>query len=159
MRPIGSPAQLQERRTHAIQLLKQGYSPVEAARKIGVDRRSVRRWNASFRKLGSQGLKAKFASGRPLKLDDAKRKTLTNILIGGAIKAGYQTDLWTCPRVAHLIQKKFRIRYHSDHISRILHTMGFSSQKPERRARERDEKAIRHWVRYAWPQIKKKPVS
>jgi transposase len=156
MRPFGTQSQLQDRRTKAIQLLQNGYSPVEVAQKVGVDRRSVRRWKASHRHSGISGIQARVVPGRPLKLNQSKRKKLVNILLAGAARQGFDTDLWTCPRVAKVIQRKFSVRYHVDHLPKILHAMGFSPQKPERRAKERDEEAIRRWVRHDWPGIKKK---
>jgi transposase len=59
--------------------------------------------------------------------------------------------------VAQWIRRRFQVRYHVDHLCRLLRTLGWSPQKPERRARERDERAIRRWVRSSWPQIKKTP--
>lgn len=104
-------------------------------------------------------MRARPAPGRPCKLNQAGRGRLGRLLLAGAEKAGYPTDLWTCPRVAGLIRRRFKVRYHVDHVSRLLRSMGWSPQKPERRARERDEEAIRRWVRVEWPRIKKKPVS
>jgi transposase len=157
MRPNGSPAQLEKRRLHAIALLNKGYAPVEVAERLGVDRRSVRRWKASFRKKGEKGVIARPAPGRPLKLDSGGRKKLERLLLRGAMKAGYSTDLWTCARIADLIKKEFGIKYHVDHIGRLLRSLGWSPQKPERRARERDEKKIKRWIKVEWPKIKKKP--
>jgi transposase len=65
--------------------------------------------------------------------------------------------LWTCPRVAQVIRREFGVRYHVDHIGRLLRSLGFTPQKPERRARERDESAIQRWVKQDWPRIKKTP--
>lgn len=158
MRPLGSPQQLEQRRIKAITLLKQGLRPVDVSKQVGVDRRSVRRWNASFRKTGNSALKAKPTPGRPHKLAARSKKKLEHILLSGARNAGYPTDLWTCPRIADTIYRTFKIHYHAAHVSRILHAMGWSPQKPERRAKERDEKAIVNWIRYQWPQIKKKPA-
>ncbi len=78
-------------------------------------------------------------------------------MIQGAQAAGYPTDLWTCPRVAEQIERRFGVRYHVDHVGRLLHELGWSPQKPARRALERDEDAIRRWVRHEWPRVKKKP--
>ena len=61
----------------------------------------------------------------------------------GAEAAGFDTDLWTCPRVAKLIRKRFGARYHVDHIGRLLGSLGWSPQRPQRRALERDEARIR----------------
>ena len=65
------------------------------------------------------------------------------------------TDLWTCARVQQVIEEKFGVTYHVDHVGRLLHSLGFSPQRPQRRARERNEAAIEHWRRYDWPRIKK----
>ena len=156
MRPSGSPDELERRRFRAWSLLKQGLSPVEVARQIGVDRRSVRRWNSAVRREGSQALSSQPAAGRPPRLSLRGRQRLQRALLRGAQAAGFPTDLWTCPRVAQLIQQRFAIRYHPDHVCRLLHARGFSPQKPARRALERNEEAIANWVQQQWPAIKKK---
>lgn len=61
------------------------------------------------------------------------------MLLQGATTFGYSTDLWTGPRVVDLIRHRLRVSYHPSHIGRLLHSLGFSPHKPERRARERDE--------------------
>ena len=73
----------------------------------------------------------------------------------GPLAAGYFTDLWTCGRVGQVIAETFGVTYHVDHVGRLLHDLGFSPQKPRRRARERDEAAIERWRREDWPRIKK----
>lgn len=157
MRPSGIPTVLEQRRLQAIALLNKGLQPVDVARRIGVDRRSVRRWNATYKRDGTDGLKATTATGRPAKLNVKQRKQLERCLLQGPRTVGFSTDLWTCPRVAKVIRNEFDIDYHVDHIGRILHGLGFSPQKPERRAIERDEASIQRWVRYTVPHIKKKP--
>lgn len=155
MRPVGSPAELQRRRERAIALLAEGYQPVEVARRVGVDRRSVRRWNAAYRKRGRKALTARPASGRPTKLSAREKSQLERALLKGAKAAGFSTDLWTCPRVAQLIEERFGVSFHVDHIGRLLKGLGWSPQKPTRRAVERDEEAIRRWVKVDWPRVKK----
>jgi len=157
MRPSGSPEELERRRLRAIGLLQHGMAPVDVARHVGVDRRSVRRWRASHDRAGRAGVGAKPAPGRPPKLDARQRARLERVLLRGAEAAGFHTPLWTCPRIADLVRRKFGVRYHVDHIGRVLRTLGWSPQKPERRARERDEAAIQRWVKVDWPRIKKKP--
>jgi transposase len=137
--------------------LEQGYPPVEVAHMVGVDRRSVRRWKATFRAEGPEGLTPKPVAGRPCKLNDAGRKKLEALLRKGAQAAGFSTDLWTCPRVAEVIRSRLGVQYHVDHIGRLLHSLGWTPQKPERRAAERDEELIEGWVKTQWPRIKKKP--
>lgn len=157
MRPHGSPDVLERRRLQAIDLLEQGYAPVEVAQRLGVDRRSVRRWKAAYRQGGRRAIRARPATGRPPKLSPEQREQLRQALLEGAQAAGFPTDLWTCPRVARLITQRFGVRYHVDHIGRLLHALGWSPQKPQRRAVERNEEAIQHWTQQEWPRIKKKP--
>jgi transposase len=159
MRPHGSPEELEARRRRATKLLRSGMRPAEVAERVGVDRVSVYRWRATLKELGVRGLRARAAPGRPPKLPEEHRKDLEEILIEGAMAAGFDTDLWTCPRVAHVIRERFSIDYHPDHIGRLLHRMGWSPQKPVRRAMERDETAIRTWIKKTWPRVKKTPSA
>ena len=159
MRPTGSPEELERRRLRALVLLKEGLLPVEVARRVGVDRRSVRRWKRAARRRGEAGIRAKPASGRPPKLGVEHKRRLEALLLDGAQAAGFHTDLWTCPRVAELIERRFGVHYHVDHIGRLLHDLDWSPQKPERRALERDKRAIRGWVRERWPRVKKTPPA
>lgn len=155
MRPPGSPKELERRRTRAVALLREGVTPVEVAQRVGVDRRSVRRWKAAYRRHGEAGIKAKPSPGRPASLDAKATRRLERLLIKGAQAAGFATDLWTCPRVARVIEKSFGVCYHVDHIGRLLHRLGWSPQKPERRAVERDAAEIRRWIKDEWPRVKK----
>ena len=155
MRPAGSPKALQQRRERAITLLKEGYQPCEVASMLKVDRRSVRRWKAAYRKKGNQALQAKPAPGRPAKLSEKDKARLEKFLLKGARSAGFATDLWTCPRIAELIAARFDVHYHVDHIGRLLRAMGWSPQKPTRKAVERDEESIATWVKADWPRVKK----
>src|SRR5437879_5085303 len=98
MRPQGSPQELEQRRLRALALLEQGLQPVEVAQRLGVDRRSVRRWKAAARRGGTTALKAHPASGRPPKLAARHRPRLERALLRGAQAAGFANDLWTCPR-------------------------------------------------------------
>ena len=155
MRPSGSPEQLERRRLQALRLLRGGLSPVEVARQVGVDRRSVRRWKAAARHGGAKALNAKPAAGRPRRLGTKELQRLRRWLLVGAQAAGLGTDLWTCPRVAWLIEQRLGVHYHPAHVSRVLHGLGFSPQKPTRRAVERDEARIRAWIEQDWPRVKK----
>jgi len=159
MRPAGSPEALERRRLRAISLLKTGLPPVEIAKVLKVDRRSVRRWKASFFNDGPEAVKARPTPGRPPKLTIHDKTKLEKQLLAGAKAAGFPTDLWTCPRVAQWIASHLGVRYHVDHIGRLLRSLGWSPQKPQRRAVERDESKIQRWIKQEWPRIKKKPPA
>jgi len=88
-----------------------------------------------------------------------QRTQLLKLLLKGAMAHGYSTDLWTLPRVAEVIAKTFGVRYHPAHVWKILRGEGWSCQKPERRARERDEETIKQWRADRWPHIKKRQKS
>ena len=68
---------------------------------------------------------------------------------------GFGTELWTLKRVRTLIKQLYGVTFSDVHVWRLLGTMGFSSQKPERRAIERDEHAVQTWKRKTWPALKK----
>lgn len=157
MRPSGTPQELEQRRVRAVHLLAQGFSPVEVASQIGVDRRSVRRWKAAVRKRGAAAVAAKPAAGRPRRLAARDLSRLRRLLLKGALAAGLPTELWTCPRVSWLIEREFDVHYHPAHVSRLLHGLGFSPQKPTRRALERNEERIQAWIEQDWPRVKKTP--
>ncbi len=122
---------------------------------VGVTPGAVVEWRDRYKKKGHQGLAAKPHPGRKPKLSDAQRKKLVLLLSKGPQAHGYKTHLWTLPRVAEVIDKRFGVRYDPSHVWRILNALGWSAQKPERRARERDEQAIVRWRKKDWPRIKK----
>lgn len=159
MRPHGSPEELEARRRQAVELMRRGLNDTQIADALGCSPRSVRRWRRQKRRRGERGLNAKPASGRPRKLSARQRRSLVSRLARGALACGWATDLWTCPRIAELIDREFRVRYHVDAIPRLMAALGFSCQKPERQAAERDEAAIRRWVAVDWPRIKKRPTT
>ena len=159
MRTHGSAEELTSRHQRAVALARKGLSSQTIAVQLGVSTRSVDRWKEAYRKGGSEALEAKPVPGRPHKLTVQQRKGLIKRLLSGARAQGFSTDLWTCPRIAQLIKTCYGVCYHIDYIPTLMKSLGFSCQKPERRASERDEKVIAAWVRKDWPRIKKKLVG
>ena len=157
MRPKGSPKLLEERRRSVTSFLKQKLSLHEIARRIGCHASSVMRWRNALQSGGQKALKAKPAPGRPPRLTLKQKKLLVRLLIQGAMAHGYRTELWTTQRIAALIEGQLGVRYHRNHVGKLLHQIGWSHQKPERRAVERDEAAIAEWKRSVWPRVKKTP--
>lgn len=156
-RPQGSADLLEDRRRRALALLDSGCSLNEVGRRIGCDASSVMRWRDARRRGGAQALRVRFSPGRPPKLEKKQQKRLLQLLLQGAMAHGYRTNLWTTARIAEVIQRAFGIQYHPDHVGRLMHSWQWSPQKPERRALERDEEAIKRWKEEDWPRIKKKP--
>lgn len=152
-------AQLERRRLKAARMFDKGQSAPEVARRLGVARQVVYRWLAAWQTGGAPALVSKGLAGRKAKIASAQAEQVIKALVKGPAAQGYKTQLWTLPRVAALIQDLTGVRYHPGHVWRILGSLGFSCQRPERRAIERNKKAIRHWKQVQWPEIKKKPVS
>ena len=157
MRPKGSPKLLEERRRNVIAFLKLELSLHEIARRIGCHASSVMRWRNALQSGGQEALKAKPARGRPPRLTLKQKKQLVRLLSQGAMAHGYRTELWTTQRIAELIERRLGVRYHRNHVGKLLHQIGWSHQKPERRAVERDDVAIEKWKRSVWPRVKKTP--
>jgi len=155
MRPQGTPRQLEERRRQAIRLLKTGKTVSAIARWLGASKSSIVRWRDAYKRNGLKALRPRPTPGRPSRLSARQKTGLTRLLLEGPLAAGYTTDLWTLKRVAHLIWKRFHIQYHPNHLWRLLGQLGWSCQKPERRAKQRDEEAIAKWIEKDWPRIKK----
>lgn len=155
MRPNGSAAELERRRRRAIEMLERGFFSSEVADRVGADSSSVRRWRQAHRRKGDRGLDCTPHPGRPCLLTTSQKTRLRKRLLKGAKANGFSTDLWTCPRIAEVIERHYGVRYHVDHIPRLLGGLGWSCQKPPRRAIERDEEAIVRWVQRDWARIKK----
>jgi transposase len=145
-----------ERRAEAIRLLEAGeMKQVEIARHLGVTEAAVSQWKKRLAEGGAEALQLRKASGRPPKLDKAAKQELVKTLEAGAVAAGFPTEQWTQARVQQVIERDFGVHYHQNYISRLLDGLGWSVQKPETRAMERDEDLIRAWLSQDWPRIKK----
>jgi transposase len=140
----------------AARLLRQGLSQSAVAREVGVHRQSVSRWARELEQSGVRGLRKAKRNGRPAKLTAAQLRDLERALKRGPEALGFDTGLWTASRVRELIEYRTGVRYHEDHVWRILRKLNWTCQRPAGKALERDEQAIRHWKKYRWPQIKKK---
>ncbi len=157
MRPFGSAGQLEKRRRQAMALLRAGTPYREVARAVGAALSSVVRWRQAYRRNARTGLRARPIPGRPPRLTEVQQERLRRLLLRGARAAGHTTELWTLKRIATLIERQFGVRYSAVGVWKLLRQgLGWSWQKPERRALQRDEDGIERWKRQAWPHIKKR---
>jgi transposase len=77
-------------------------------------------------------------------------------LLEGALAHGFPTDVWTLDRIAVLIQGLTGVALSNPSVWRLLRQrLGWTVQRPERQAKERDEEAIQDWVAHEWPRIKR----
>lgn len=143
-RPIGTAAELERRRRRAVDLLERGESPSTIARILGVHETSVHRWRRLART--GPGLTAKPHPGPKPRLTPEQWTQLEPLLLQGAKKHGWPNDLWTAARVAALIQRHFRVRYHPEHVRSVLkERFDWSSHKPAIRPREQNDKEVERW--------------
>jgi transposase len=156
MRTRGSGDELEYRRHLAVGRVSEGYSAQEVADFLGVDPSTVRRWLAAFRDRGAAGLVAKPVSGRPGKLTSTQEKITLRWLTESPVHHGFETELWTAARLGELIREEFGVGLNPRYLSAWLRDRGYTPQKPQRVARERDPKAVAAWLEADWPRIKRK---
>ena len=125
MRPKGSAKTLEARRRLAASMLTKGRGIREVARTIGAAPSSVKRWKDALEAGGKNALKAKPHSGRPSRLSEKQRQDLLKILQQGPRAAKVRADQWTCRHVGTVIRRRFGVKYHPDHVSRILRALGW----------------------------------
>lgn len=148
---------LERRRRKGMQLPGKGVGPAEVARRCGVSCTSAGRWLSALRQ-DPQAWKRR-TLGRPRQVAIRHLQALGSALEKGAQAHGFLNDLGTLPRVAKVLEHVSGVRCHPAHVWKLLAQMGWSCQKPEGRAKERDEEAIARWKRYTWPALKKKPAA
>ena len=147
------------KRVRAGRMLRSGKSPTDIAREVGVARQTIYTWKAILEKDGFDALREVREGGRPARLDATERASLRRILLQSPTMHGFGTEVWTLKRVGALIKREFGVAYGKTQVWRILGALGFSPQKPEKRAIERDEDAVRYWKQRTWPALKKKPSA
>ncbi|MGH8276809.1 MAG: winged helix-turn-helix domain-containing protein [Steroidobacteraceae bacterium] len=150
---------LEQRRTQAARLFGAGERMATVARTLQVSRQSVSRWFAQWNRGGTTALRGAGRAGRAPRLHAHQLRQVERALRTGARANGFNTDLWTLPRVAQVIERVTGVSYHAGHVWRVMRAMGWTLQRPARRARERNEEAIRQWVADRWPAVKKKPAA
>ena len=137
-------------------MFARGITPAEAARRLAVSRQSATSWFHAWREGGAAALRAT-PTGRPPMLTERDLEKVEKALLEGALAHGFPTDLWTLARVAEVIARVTGVEYHPGHVWRVLRAMGWSLQKPARRAAERNPDAIERWVKETWPEVKGGP--
>ena len=70
---------------------------------------------------------------------------------------GLETGIWTSPVIGRVIEEEFGVCYHPGHVRKLLKHLGYSVQRPTTRLVQADPAAKRKWVRYTYPNLKKKP--
>jgi transposase len=127
----------------------------EIARRLGVTRAAVHYWHAAWKKNKERGLLSKGHPGFASRLTEKKRVLFRRAIEKGPRAHGYETNLWTLARLSAVMKKETRVSFGHNRTWQIVRELGFTCQKPQVRARERDEKAIREWKEKRLPGLKK----
>ncbi len=144
------------RRWRALALKQQGWKQRRIAEALGVSKGAVSQWMATVREQGAGGLRARPRSGAPPRLITEDLSLLPELLAAGAAAYGFRGEVWTCARIAKLIEWVLGISYHKAHVSRLLKQGGWTPQQPLERAAQRDEAQIAYWRTAVWEELKKR---
>lgn len=146
---------MERRRFKAGKLFTKGIQQAEVARRLKVSRAAVHYWYITWQKKGKDGLRSNRPGPKP-RLTEERLARVKKALVRGPLAAGYDTNLWTLVRVAEVIRRKARVSYGTSQVWYLLHSLGWTSQKPETRYRNRNESAIKRWKKESWQRIQKR---
>ncbi len=132
----------EERRKRAWKLKEEGWQQKDIAVALGGSRGAVSQWLKRGREGGIEALKAHPPKGMTPRLTTEQKAQIPELLARGAEAYGFRGDVWTARRVAEVIYRTFGVRYHRDHVGRLLRETGWSRVPPIERASQRDEEAI-----------------
>jgi transposase len=144
------------RRLRALQLTERGWSRRDIAEALGVAEDTVGRWIVRARVGGREALLARPGPGRSPRLTPRQRRLIPEFLWHGPEAYGFRGEVWTCARIAEVIQQELGVSYHKGHVARLLKEPRWTPQVPIRRAIQRDDAAIESWRSEVWPELLKR---
>lgn len=143
-------------RKMCMRMLEKGMRQEEIADIVGFSQGTISLWRKAYLTGGSDAIQTRKIPGRPRKLSDRDLRKLMFLLAKGPEAFGYSNNLWTLKRIARVIKEEYNVSYHPGHVWKLLRRIGFTHQRPEKRARERDEKKVTQWIEEEWPKLRKK---
>lgn len=139
-------------------MFDRGRRQVDVMAELEVSAQTASRWHRDWLAGGKEALEGAGRAGRLPRISDGQLVEVEAALAEGPKAHGFPTGLWTLARVAEVIERVTGVRYSTTQIWTILRErLGWSRQRPARRAVERDDEAIEVWVAKDWPRIKKAP--
>jgi transposase len=144
------------RRRQAWTLYQAGWWGKDIATALGVSEAAVSQWIKRGRVGGIDALQTQPRPGPTPRLSAEQRAQIPGVLARGAEASGFRGDVWTATRIADVLWRTFGVRYHRDHVSRLLRQIGWSRQQPIERATQRNAQAIEGWYEQRGPAIKKR---
>ncbi len=137
----------------ALSMRQEGYTQQAIADALDVSPAAVSQWLAAAEAGGADALRSHPPAGRPCRLTAQQKRLIPEFLWHGAEAYGFRGQVWTCTRIARVIQEEFGVSYHKDHVGRLLKELQWTPQVPIKRAIQRDEKAIARWRVEVWPEL------
>src|SRR5437868_3716146 len=144
------------RRMRSLSLKEQGWAQRSIARALGVSAPAVSQWLTIAERNGSAALRSHPAPGPLCRLSGEQKQLIPEFLWHGPEAYGFRGQVWTCARIARVIEEEFNVGYHKDHVSRLLRELHWTPQVPIRRAIQRDEEAIKRWRVETWPELRQR---
>jgi transposase len=139
-----------------LHLNRRGWYQRDIAEALDVSEEAVCRWLARARDGGPEALRAHPAPGRPQRLSPDQVHSIPELLWHGPEAYGFRGQVWTCARIAKVIEWEFGVRYHKDHVGRLLKALHWTPQQPIKRAIQRDDEAIQLWRDETWPELRRR---
>jgi transposase len=147
----------EQRWWRALELKRDGWTHEEVAEALGVTKGAVSQWMKRVADVGEDGLRAQPRTGAPSKLMAQQKHLLPDFLSHGAEAYGFRGEFWNSARIGDVIWREFAVRYHKNHIPRLLPELDWTPPLPLEQAAQRDEGRIARWRTQVWPRLKKKP--
>ena len=138
----------------ALSLKQRGWAQRAIADALGVSEPAVSQWLTAARRGGPDALRSHPAPGPTPRLTAAQRRQIPDFLWHGPEAYGFRGEVWTCARVAKVIEEELGVSLHKDHVGRLLKELRWTPQVPVRRAVQRDEEAIERWRDEFWPELR-----
>src|SRR5262245_4856104 len=127
----GMPNSTYEVRVRAVHAVLKGTAITQVAIAFGVDRSTLHRWLARYHEgEGDSGLERREVSGRPRKLEHLSEYNLRRLVLAPATRFGFETDLWTVPRLHEVLIGRYGQEVSEDTVWRRLREAGLTWQVP-----------------------------
>lgn len=149
------PSDYEVLRRRCVELKETGWKQKDIASALGMTEGWVSQTLRKYRELGSDGLLARKPPGSQPKLTSEQLSQLVEELAHGAVSHGFPGHIWTRARVNELIGRLFGVSYDPTQVGRILKKVGWSLQKPTKKARQQDKLKVQKWRKGTVAELKK----
>jgi len=125
-------------RLHAVLNILDGASSHDTSRLYGDSPRAIEYWVQRLTSKGLPGLLDGNHPGRPARLSVRELAKLRKDISRSPRELGYNQNLWDGLLLSHHLTQKYSISLSVRQCQRLFHQLGFSLQRPRRKASEAD---------------------